>query len=284
MNLVSRRLQVTIKTIILVKGGLEDDRIIYDAQPLSKQNKASFMSPPDGQHGEMRLGIFSKGTPSRDSSLENMIPIHEYMHGISIRMTGGPANHECFGFLEPSGMGEGWSDAIAIFLQRISTDTRETVVRMGIYTSNNPDGIRIAPYSTDTKVNNLMFSDLEKFRKSHLVGAIWATVLYELYWNLVEKYGFSSNFYDAKQSEGNIVALQLMIGALAIQPCNPTFLQGRDAIIAFDEARYDGMNFCEIWRAFAKRGMGVKASTDGGSVINSVQEDFTIPPFCQITE
>ena len=43
------------------------------------------------------------------------------------------------------------------------------------------------------------------------------------------------------------------------QPCNPSFLQARDAIIDADKALTGGKNACEIWKGFAKRGLGEEA-------------------------
>jgi hypothetical protein len=40
------------------------------------------------------------------------------------------------------------------------------------------------------------------------------------------------------------------------QPCNPTFVQSRDAILDADTALTGGANHCEIWKGFAKRGLG----------------------------
>lgn len=46
------------------------------------------------------------------------------------------------------------------------------------------------------------------------------------------------------------------------QPCNPTFVSARDAIVDADEALTGGDNACEIWTAFAKRGLGEGAVYD----------------------
>lgn len=43
------------------------------------------------------------------------------------------------------------------------------------------------------------------------------------------------------------------------QPCNPTFIQARDAILDADLALTGGENACEIWKGFSKRGLGVNA-------------------------
>jgi extracellular elastinolytic metalloproteinase len=83
---------------------------------------------------------------------------------------------------------------------------------------------------------------------------------YNRYWNLVDAAGFSANLLDAKQEKGNIIAMQLLVGGLMLQPCNPTFLQARDAILQADQAYYSSKYKCAIWKAFAKRGMGVDAT------------------------
>jgi extracellular elastinolytic metalloproteinase len=40
------------------------------------------------------------------------------------------------------------------------------------------------------------------------------------------------------------------------QPCSPNFVQARDAILDADVALTGGANKCDIWKGFAKRGLG----------------------------
>ena len=68
---------------------------------------------------------------------------------------------------------------------------------------------------------------------------------------------------------------QLMITGMKLQPCNPTFLQARDAIIQADQMLFNGANRCEIAKGFAKRGAGMKA-TDNPNVVN----DSSLPDGC----
>lgn len=49
------------------------------------------------------------------------------------------------------------------------------------------------------------------------------------------------------------------------QPCQPTFLTARDAIVDADLMLTEGENHCEIWKAFAKRGLGTNAKQGSGS-------------------
>jgi hypothetical protein len=52
--------------------------------------------------------LWNTANPYRDGDLEAGIVIHELSHGLSIRLTGGPANSGCLGWGESGGMGEGW--------------------------------------------------------------------------------------------------------------------------------------------------------------------------------
>ena len=77
---------------------------------------------------------------------------------------------------------------------------------------------------------------------------------------------------------GNNRVMQIVIDGLKLQPCNPGFVTGRDALLAADIAITGGVDQCMIWEVFAARGLGFAAS-QGGSFNDSDQvEDFTTPP------
>ena len=248
------------------KGGLGNDAVIVNGQSSSGTNNANFATPPDGQSGVMNMFLWTLTSPGRDGSLDSVIPIHEYTHGISNRLTGGPSNVACLQTLEAAGLGEGWSDAVAVYLTRQSTDTRNTNVPLGWYViggSPTGNGIRRFPYSTNMQTNPLVFSWLQTDTEIHRMGEIWSTMLYELFWNLVDQIGFTTNWLDATQVKGNIVALQIVIGGMMMQPCNPTFTDARDAILQAELNFYRGQYQCAIWRAFAKRGLGTDSVQSG---------------------
>ncbi|EGF78995.1 hypothetical protein BATDEDRAFT_5399, partial [Batrachochytrium dendrobatidis JAM81] len=154
---------------------------------------------------------------------------------------------------------KGWSDIFAIIVTAKESDKADTPVILGAYVINKLKGIRSHPYTTDMKINPLTYSDLKTRTELHEAGKVWAAMLWEVYWNLVTKSGFSTNLYDAKGKAGNIVAMQNVMGGLMHQPCSPSLVNARDAIIASDAAYYNGANKCEIWKGFAKRGLGVNA-------------------------
>ncbi len=125
---------------------------------------------------------------------------------------------------------------------------------------------------------------------SHSIGFIWASMLWDLNWKYVEKYGYNSNVL-ADPNSGSARVLQLVMDALKLQPCNPSFIDGRNAILAAELASTNGENKCMIWKTFAKRGLGVNASAGqlnglafGANQpfpeMNDQVEDFTVPEEC----
>lgn len=264
------------------RGGLGGDPVQADAQDGSGIDNANFGTPPDGADPRMQMFVWTFTTPNRDSDLDNGIIIHEYGHGVSTRLTGGPSNVDCLFGVQSGGMGEGWSDWWSLALTAVPTDTSSTSRGVGTYILGQPangPGIRAFPYSTDLAINPLTYGNLfSTGGEVHSVGEIWATTLWDMYWNLVADHGFDPDFYTG--SGGNNLAMQLVMDGLKFQPCNPTFLDARDAILTADLVDTGGANQCSIWEAFSKRGMGINAD-DGGDHNNLIiTEDFDLQPSC----
>jgi cysteine-rich repeat protein len=139
-------------------------------------------------------------------------------------------------------------------------------------------GIRHYSYSTDLGIDPLTYADIASLDPPHGVGEVWAAALWEMYWNLVGVYGFDPDL--ALGAGGNEIALGLVVDALALQPCEPTFLDARDAILSADSLADAGANRCLIWAAFAKRGMGASAADGGASTSVAVTEAFDVPAEC----
>ncbi|TFK20579.1 metalloprotease [Coprinopsis marcescibilis] len=240
------------------RGGSGNDRVVISVQDASGTNNANFATPPDGQSGTCRMYIWTRTTPNRDGSLENDIIVHEMGHGITNRMTGGGTGR-CLQTTESRGLGEGWSDALAEWTEQKSAAIPDYV--LGGYVTNTAAGIRTRPYSTSSTTNPQTYATVRGQTSVHRIGEIWANTLHNVYAALIAQHGWSPS---AKTNpaglEGNIVWLHLFIDALAIQPCNPTFLTARDAWIQADLNRYGGANRCLLWRAFASKGLGVSAS------------------------
>ncbi|MCQ9640645.1 T9SS-dependent M36 family metallopeptidase [Chryseobacterium sp. WG14] len=259
---------------------------------------------------DLNNGIVSNATLKteavyKDASLDNGIISHEYGHGISNRLTG--TGSSCLSYpTSNEQMGEGWSDFFALMLTTKPGDNASIARGVGTFSSGETTtgaGIRPAKYSPDFAVNNYTYGRTNGMKTNgsingtavtvpdvHSIGFIWASMLWDLNWKYVEKYGYSSDVL-ANPNSGSAKVLQLVMDALKLQQCNPTFAQGRDAILAADQATTNGENKCMIWSAFAKRGLGVNASAGNlnGLVIGANQplpdindqvEDFTVPAEC----
>jgi hypothetical protein len=225
------------------------------------------------------------GAVNRDSDLDAAVITHEYGHGISNRLTGGRLTVSCLNNDEQ--MGEGWSDFYGMALTASASDTRTTARGVGTYVSFQPStgaGIRPTAYSTDMAVNPATYAsvaDTVNISLPHGIGYVWNTMLNEVYWNLVDRYGFNPNVYAPWNTGGNNLAIQLVTDGLKFQPCRPGFVTGRDAILQADQARTGGANACAIWRGFAKRGLGTGASQGSSLSRSDGVQSFALPAACE---
>ncbi|KAJ3312281.1 Fungalysin/Thermolysin Extracellular metalloproteinase 5 [Blyttiomyces sp. JEL0837] len=257
-------------TKLLANGsvaGLGGDPVVVTTEDGSGTNNANFASPGDGQAGRMRMFIFDGTKPHKDGALENDILIHELTHGLSSRLTGGPMNANCLATQIAQGLGEGWSDIVAVMLHMAPGDTRNTDKAVGVYVANTANGVRKFLYSTDTTRNPQTYNTLNQAdtQEVHRIGEVWATFLFELYWNMVDRLGSvpPAQVKDSVNSgKGNTDFLALLIEGMKQQPCNPTFIQARDALFLADMVMFNGRNNCDLWRAFGKRGLGFSAVDD----------------------
>lgn len=218
----------------------------------------------------------------RDSDFDNGVIVHEYGHGISIRLTGGSGNSGCLSNSEQ--MGEGWSDYFGLVLTIESGDVSEDPRGIGNYLQGEDEtggGIRPNPYTTDMAINPHTYNDISSVSIPHGVGSVWCAMLWDMTWDLIDVYGYDADIYDG--TGGNNIALQLVIDGLKLQPCSPGFIDGRDAILLADEINNGGANQCLIWEAFARRGLGYSADQGSQSSVSDGTEAFDLPVICRDT-
>ena len=266
--------------------GLGNDPVQADVQDGASANNANFATPPDGQSPRMQMFLFTYSSPARDGDLDNEIIIHEYGHGVSTRLVGGPANSDSLSARQSGAMGEGWGDWWALMFTMKPTDAKMGAYPLAAYAMGHPQdgpGLRRHPYSFDMSVDPLTYGDYGSNPEVHAAGEIWCSALWDMTWLLIDKYGFSENIaggYNPAapgQGAGNILALKLVEDSLKLMPANPSFLDGRDALLQADLVLTGGANSAIIWAAFARRGMGLSA-TDGGSAnATYVTEAFDAP-------
>lgn len=256
-------------------GGTGGDSVNAEAQDGSGSNNANFLPLVEGSNPRMQMYLWTAPNPDKDGDFDNGIIAHEYGHGISTRLTGGPSTN-CLNNGEQ--MGEGWSDWWGLVLSVRPGDNANTVRGIGTYALDQPitgDGIRAYPYSRDMNVNPQTYADVGGAAVPHGVGSIWCTIIWDLYWDLVNVYGYDTDLYNG--TGGNNIAMNLVTQACKYQGCSPTFVSGRDGILAADQALYGGAYECFIWSAFARRGVGFSANA-GGTGAGGETEAFDLPP------
>jgi len=217
----------------------------------------------------------------RDAALDNGVVFHEFAHGVTNRLTGGAANTSCLQVTQSKGMGEGWSDYFAISLTADPDDAAEDPRPIAAYLigqSLEGPGIRTRSYSTDLAVDDLTLAHIATQGQPHGVGEVWASMLWEAHWELVHAYGFDPDLHAG--TGGNNRALRLVVEGLKNQPCDPTFIEARDAILLAEMDETGGADECFLWRAFAKRGIGDGASVSTNPVLTTNTQSFLVPAQC----
>lgn len=221
----------------------------------------------------------------RDSDFDNGVIAHEYGHGISTRLTGGPSNSSCLrSNTYQEQMGEGWSDYLSLVMTQSPADKPDKKRGIGTYLrgeNTNGNGIRPYPYSTSFTINPVTYDYIKQgaFTVPHGVGSVWCSMLWDLHWALTLQYGYDEDIYTG--TGGNNRAMQIIITAMKLQPCGPGFVDGRDAILAADSILYNNEDRKLIWQVFAKRGLGYSADQGTSFSRSDGSEAFDLPPWVE---
>ena len=232
------------------------------------------------QNGDtVNATLVNNGPFQIDGDYDSGIVAHEYGHGISTRLTAGPQQVNCL--FNDEQMGEGWSDWIGLMMTINPGDTPEQPRGIGTFAISQPtsgNGIRPAPYSTDFAVNGATYDTTNNpgISRPHGVGFVWATMLWDLTWELIDQYGFDPDLING--NGGNNLATQLVVDGMKLQSCSPGFVDGRDAILQADQIANNGANACFIWKVFANRGLGFSASQGSSNDRFDQVEAFDLPP------
>jgi extracellular elastinolytic metalloproteinase len=253
---------ITIPSIIISRGDCEIIKVEIANGVTASLQQANIFGPNE-----------------LDSSLDNGVIAHEYAHGISKRLTGGKSTTSCLNNQEE--MGEGWSDFFALVTSTNASNIGEEPRGIGTYLIREPNdgtGIRSFPYSTDMNINPATYDYIITESIPHGVGMVWNSMLWDLYWAMVDEYGFDEDIYTG--TGGNNMCIQLVIDGMKMQPCEPGFIDARDAIFAADVANYGGTNECLIWKVFARRGLGYSASQGSSNNVGDGSEAFDRLPTC----
>jgi N-acetylneuraminic acid mutarotase len=265
------------------RGGMAGDRISAEIQDSSGTNNANFSTPPDGSRGRMQMYVFPGSTPHRTSGIDHDVLLHELTHGLSNRLH---SNGNGLTTTMAQSLGEGWSDFYARALLSTADEDPNAIYPTGAwitylmrsdYTNNYYYGIRRFPYAVKSNAgangkphNPLTFADIDSSQidttdgayarnpsigdtafEVHNAGEVWCMALLEVRARFIARLGFDT---------GNQRFLQYVTDGMKLDPANPTFLQGRDSILAAAKAGGGtAEDIADIWAGFAVRGMGYSA-------------------------
>lgn len=226
--------------------------------------------------------------PCVDGDYDMSVIGHEYTHLISNRMVGGPdsglTGHQA------GSMGESWSDLVAAeYLNEYGfvPTNGENPFTVGAYvTGNKATGIR----NYNMSANPLNYSNIGYDvvgPEVHSDGEVWDGVNFEIRQTLIDKYNALDPEFNASSRllqkycadgrepyahcPGNRRWIQIMFSAFLLMPPDVSMVGARNAYLAAEEMLYRSYlpyynapsNKVELWKAFAKRGLGQFAMTAG---------------------
>lgn len=258
------------------RGGVGGDAVVIEIRKGGGTNNASWVVAPEGSPPTLRFYEWTMTDPRREGSFQADVAAFTYMQIVQARLTqaGCVANAE-----RPE---IGYSDFFgALVTNDFATTTPATPRGLATWLMGQPvngTGIRAYPYSSDMAVDPLTYADSATVSSPHGIGTIYASALWDLAWKMVERDGASGNMTSGDGGENRV--LRLVIEALKLQPCNAGLLDGRDSILQADQSLYGGAHTCDIWQAFARRGMGFSAIQGStGSQVDNVAA-FDVPDPC----
>lgn len=281
---------------------------------------ANMSTVGDGTPPKMQMYLCDSDSPERDGDLDNVVIAHEYTHGVHTRLlatSGSQAANEGWSdyyglaaagemqgdpydgqygvgnYLFDKDFGQGirsypYSTDTSVFqlsyldlntgascaVKTCSSDDTETCSEdEDCSTSGDTCDALDCQFHESCEPPNTTISQGPCRTEVHFAGSIWTNALHIMRHNIIAKEGYEA---------GAEAANRIVLDGMKMSPDNPTFLDGRDALLSADEVDFDGVNRCLIWDAFAKSGMGYTAETTGVDDIDPL-ERFDLPSYCAPT-
>jgi MYXO-CTERM domain-containing protein len=249
------------------------------------------------EQGPVNVTLKRRAEVDADGTIDNGTIAHEWGHYWHHRLVS-CGSDQC------RAMSEGWGDFVALhMIVRPGDALVDTTFNGGDYGDRAFDGaayfgVRRYPYSTSLAKNPLTFRHVANQNalppldqvphnprwldggvpflpnaEPHCTGEWWAVTLFEAYVGLLQAHSFD----EAKRRMADY-----LVGGMKLTAVEPTFVQQRDAILAYVYAT-DKADYERFVAAFVKRGLGVGAKapplegeTDegGDSTFNEAVENF----------
>ncbi|MEM1416908.1 MAG: M36 family metallopeptidase, partial [Myxococcota bacterium] len=272
-------------------GGEEDPAQVTPATMVTQADGTRLV---DAEGDTVRM--LRSAVSNLSGSLDNQIIAHEWGHYIHNRLVR-CGNNQC------GGMGEGWGDFMALLAFLNPADVRDEPYPAGSFALSGREpiyfGVRRVPYSTSPTFNAMSFRHIgqgEALPTEHPVGSgsannaqvhnsgeIWASMMFDATWALVDRSREPMAPYDFAEAKRRMMAY--VVTGMQLAPENPTYTEQRDGILlAALEA--DVEDALRIARAFAGRGAGTCAVSPArfSTTHEGIVEDFEVSPTARIEE
>ncbi len=231
------------------RGGLGGDPLAM----VERQDGPTWFSPTaDGIPPQISIGWSScrycgdhDGWPEnggdRSDAFNRTVVYHEYTHGVSTRMVGGPSDPDCLWYVQAGALGEGWSEILAASLFGGSRGCAAGEEGYGSFDARQ----------------DLDYADLCQVLAGgcevHVDGMVWEGVLWDIRESMV-----------ALDPAGGVEKYhRIVVDSFAEIPCHPDMVDARDAMLDADTVLYGSVHHAAMWNAFARRGFGEGASSTG---------------------
>ncbi len=297
----------------------ENDPVTGNAQAgavvsYANRNNANMSTSADGTPSVTNMYLWQPlagafYAPCVDGDYDAGVIGHEYGHMIENRMIGKGSRRTGH---HAGAMGESVGDLMSIeqlnehgYLPADGSNRWAT----GTYaTGNKQRGIRnhagnwpmtgaFPTAATTIEVDPLNFSDIGydlTGPQVHADGEIWTAVNFDVRKALAAKYDAqypesdqalqeqcAKGLVTVERCPGNRRWIQLVLDSFLLMPTNPSMVDARNAQLAADRMRFGGANQAELWLAYARRGLGERASASNtvGRVAGVESDSDPLPDF-----
>ena len=270
-------------------SGLGDDYVRLEVNDGEGRNNANFSTPPDGVPPRMQMFLYTR----RDVNGSDIADIvyHEYTHGLSNRLVVNASGSSALTGFQSRMMGEGWSDFYAVDLLVHEGHLADTPapgeVRKGFYIYS-PGGTRNKPIDCPVDAAGKTAACNEGADVPVLGGYTYGDIVAMYtrrvgggvgYYNESPHEGgeiWGQTLWDIRTALGRETALALITGGMRLSVDAPSMLDMRDAILLQAVAMRSAPGAAddhsdELWKVFAKRGMGADASSRSGDTTYPVE-------------
>ncbi|WP_430782044.1 M36 family metallopeptidase [Actinoplanes sp. G11-F43] len=263
------------------QGNAQAGGITGGPPDFAARNNANQITPPDGQAPITNMYLWQPVAAAFygqcvDGDYDMSVIGHEYTHAITNRMIAGPEA----GLSSPQGMSESWSDLLAVeYLAEhgYAPKGRAGFTVGGYVTGDQNAGIR----NHNMSDNRLNYSSVDYDfvgLQVHASGEVWSATNYDIRSAFIKRYGAGTASLQkacatgkkaVTSCPGNRRWIQLVFDSFLLMANSANSqVDARDALLGADLVRFGGANQDILWNAFAKRGLGEGAASNGAADAN----------------